>query len=178
MFIGLGSDFWQGAIFIHPDNLIVVDAENIPQHIKLFPLVLALSGAISSYYFYVFEPAAIYNLKTSGYGLKVYNFLNKKWFFDKIYNSVVGQFFLSFAFYGSYKNIDRGVLEHFGPYGFYFLASNFAQSIKRFQSGFFYHYAFSAIIFLIVVLAFFGLFTYEALLGVLFSGAILLIAFF
>lgn len=178
MFIGLGSDFWQGALFIHPNNLIIVDAENIPQYVKLIPLTLAISGAVSSYYFYVFEPKAIYNLKTSIFGLKAYNFLNKKWFFDKIYNSVVGQFFLSFAFYGSYKNVDRGVLEHFGPYGFYFLASNLAQSLKRFQSGFFYHYAFAAIIFLIIVLGFFGLFLYDALLGALFLGAILLITFF
>jgi hypothetical protein len=50
-------------------------------------------------------------------GKKIYNFLNRKWFFDKIYNEYFGQFFFKFGYSISYKFIDRGIFEILGPTG-------------------------------------------------------------
>jgi hypothetical protein len=50
-------------------------------------------------------------------GKKIYNFLNRKWFFDKIYNEYFGQFFFKFGYSISYKFVDRGIFEILGPTG-------------------------------------------------------------
>jgi DNA polymerase-3 subunit alpha len=47
----------------------------------------------------------------------VYNFISRKWFFDRIYNQVVSQNFLNLSYSLSYKDLDRGFLEILGPVG-------------------------------------------------------------
>jgi len=59
----------------------------------------------------------LYSLKTSSVGKKIYNFLNKKWFFDKFYNEFINQTFLNFGYKVSYKMIVRGIIEMVGPFG-------------------------------------------------------------
>jgi len=43
--IGLGSTFFNGAIYIHPINLINIDSEFIPYYIKIIPTLFSLMGA-------------------------------------------------------------------------------------------------------------------------------------
>ena len=141
MIIGLGSDFWSNAIFVHPANLNSIDAEFIPHTIKLLPVALSLLGAGLSYFLYSYNSFFLYSFATSHFGKKLYTFFNRKWFFDKIYNEFVVQNLLFFGFHISYKVIDRGIIEIFGPRG----VSNFvitnANLLRNFQTGFIYHYA-------------------------------------
>ena len=44
LFIGLGSNFFGGSIFIYPDNLKICFAEFLPFYIKLVPLVFSFVG--------------------------------------------------------------------------------------------------------------------------------------
>ena len=67
--------------------------------------------------------------------------MNKKWFFDKIYNEYVSQFFFKFGYSVSYKAIDRGIFEILGPTGLSSVALKTANSIHRAQTGSLYHYA-------------------------------------
>jgi hypothetical protein len=46
-----------------------------------------------------------------------YKFLNKKWFFDKVYNVYVGYPLLKVGYNVTFKLIDKGLIELFGPYG-------------------------------------------------------------
>ena len=39
LFIGLGTPFWNNAIYIAPENLVMIDAEFIPTYIKWLPVV-------------------------------------------------------------------------------------------------------------------------------------------
>ena len=96
-------------------------------------------------------------LKTSSLGLKLYTFLNRKWFFDKVYNEIVGQFFLSAAYHLTYKQVDRGLIESLGPFGLTRLVSKIALSLKVLQTGFFYHYTLAMVLSLISFLAYFRL---------------------
>ena len=48
LFIGLGTPFWNNAIFIAPENLTMIDAEFIPTYIKWLPVIVSLFGAILS----------------------------------------------------------------------------------------------------------------------------------
>jgi hypothetical protein len=40
----------------------------------------------------------------------------KKWYFDKIYNQHIGLNALNVSYYFTYKDIDRGLIEFFGPF--------------------------------------------------------------
>lgn len=157
MIIGLGSDFWQGSIYILPNNFNILDSEHIPQFFKLLPVVLSIFGGLCSFYFYTYKSNQLFKLKTSLVGLKFYTFFNRKWFFDKIYNEIVGQFLLNSSYHLTYKQIDRGLIESLGPYGLTSIVSYLGFVLRILQTGFFYHYTLVMVISLIIFLAFFRL---------------------
>ena len=140
MIIGLGSDFWGNAIYTLPENMNRIDAEFIPHSFKLLPVILSICGTISSFLFYTFGSKILFQLKISSYGVKVYNFLNKKWFFDKVYNEYLGQFFFTFGYNVSYKIIDRGIIEVFGPMGLSQVISKKSFQLYKTQTNYIYHY--------------------------------------
>jgi len=60
LFVGPGSDFLSTALFIHPDNNVLVDGEfSIPLTAKLLPLVLSLMGASLALLLYGRYPAVL-----------------------------------------------------------------------------------------------------------------------
>ena len=83
----------------------------------------------------------LFKLKLSFIGKKFYNFLNKKWFFDKIYTEYIIQVLLNFSYRVSYKIIDRGIIEVLGPMGLSRIIYKQAFSINNMQTGYLYHYA-------------------------------------
>jgi NADH-ubiquinone oxidoreductase chain 5 len=142
MIIGVGTDFWGNALFTLPQNSILLDAEFLPHSIKLLPVLLSLTGGITSFLLYTYGIRNLYEFKTSQAGRNLYNFLNRKWFFDKIYTEVIGQNILSFGYSSSYKAIDRGFIEMLGPFGLSYLINLKGRSLSNLQTGFVYHYAF------------------------------------
>ena len=140
--IGLGSDFWSNAIFVHPKNLNSIDAEFIPHSMKLLPVGLSITGAASACVLYSYKSHSLYDLKMSEYGKKLYTFLNRKWFFDKVYNEHIAQKMLFFGYHISYKTIDRGIIEIFGPMGLSTAVTKQANLMRELQTGYIYHYAF------------------------------------
>ena len=101
---------------------------------------MSLLGASLSFVLYNFQSRILFSLKTSFLGRKIYTFLNKKWFFDKIYNEFIGQFFFKFGYSISYKCIDRGIFEIAGPTGISYAASKTAVQLHIFQSNSIDHY--------------------------------------
>ena len=95
-------------------------------------------------YSYFFE--TLYDFKTSPLGLKIYLFLNKKWFFDKLIQDYITQRSMFIAYDNTYKVLDKGFFELFGPGGltehFYF----FSQKSSKLYTGFLYHYTFIILI--------------------------------
>ena len=139
MLIGLGTDFWGNSIYVLPNNMNAVDAEFIDHSFKILPVVLSICGATTSYLFYSFGSQLLFQAKISFFGKKIYNFLNKKWFFDKVYNEVISQFLFKFGYNVSYKIIDRGIFEIFGPMGLSSSILNKSFIISRLQTGYLYH---------------------------------------
>jgi hypothetical protein len=85
----------------------------------------------------------------------MYTFLNRKWFFDKVYNEYITQNMLHFGYHTSYKLIDRGVFEFLGPLGLSRMVTKRGDTLAGLQTGFLYHYAFVMLLgvtFLIAVL--------------------------
>ena len=139
MIIGLGTDFWGNSIYVLPENMNMVDAEFITHFYKVLPVILSICGALFSFLFYTFGSNILFSMKISFLGKKIYNFLNKKWFFDKVYNEYIAQFFFRFGYNTSYKVIDRGIIEMFGPMGFSNAISNKAFLINKLQTNYLYH---------------------------------------
>jgi NADH-ubiquinone oxidoreductase chain 5 len=141
LFIGLGTGFWNSAIFVFPTNLNMIDAEFAPQFFKLLPVCLSLTGASLALFLYTFSSKDLYLLKTSVIGRKIYTFLNRKWFFDKFYNEFINQFFLNFGYHISYKTIDRGIIEMVGPWGLSKTVLSKSNLLTSAQTGSVYDYA-------------------------------------
>ena len=117
LFVGVGSDFFGNSLFIHPNNIAMIEAEfSLPLIIKLLPSIFTLVGAILAIYFYNKNPYFIINLTETSLGRKVYTFLNNKYLFDVIYNYYIISNGLKLGNIIS-KIFDRGVIELVGPYG-------------------------------------------------------------
>jgi NADH-ubiquinone oxidoreductase chain 5 len=152
MVIGVGTNFWGNALFVLPENLAIFDAEFLPVVIKLIPVIFSLSGAFFSYLIYVVLSADfIYSIKMSKFGIIFYNFFNRKWFFDKVYNEFINQYVMKMGYHISYKLIDRGIIENLGPFGISnFFYSNYMK-LNFMQTGLIYH---SALVILLGVISF------------------------
>ena len=153
MIIGFGTDFWGNSIYVLPENLNLIDSEFIKHTFKILPVILSLLGASVSFILYSFFNNLILRLKLNYIGKKIYNFFNKKWFFDKIYNEYIIQSFFNFSYSKSYKLIDRGIIEILGPMGLSSLIYNSSNNFYKFQSGSIYHYSFSILLFITVLLS-------------------------
>nr|YP_011008342.1 NADH dehydrogenase subunit 5 [Scytothamnus australis]WBP70313.1 NADH dehydrogenase subunit 5 [Scytothamnus australis] len=140
LFIGLGTTFWGNSIFSLPSNLSIVDAEFMSTSIKLFPLCCSFLGGILSFVFYFNYKQALFSLKVSDWGRRLYTFLNRKWLFDKVYNEAINQNVLDFGYHFTYKVIDRGLIESLGPFGLSNVLLSQVKQIREIHSGFLYHY--------------------------------------
>ena len=146
MIIGLGTDFWGNSLYVLPENMNRIDAEFIDHIFKILPVILSICGATLSFILYTFGVKLLFKFKISFIGKKIYNFLNKKWFFDKVYNEFIGQFFFKFGYSTSYKVVDRGIFEIFGPLGLSTAVSKKSKLISNLQTGSMYHYTFSILL--------------------------------
>ena len=142
MIVGLGTDFWGNSIFIKPENMNQLDAEFIDSFYKLLPVCLSLLGVSLSFTLYTSQNKLMFKVIKMGFFRFIYNFLNKKWFFDKVYNESFGQFFFKFGYSGSYRIIDKGVIEFVGPSGLSKVISSVSYNFSKIQAGYLYNYTF------------------------------------
>jgi NADH-ubiquinone oxidoreductase chain 5 len=142
LFIGLGTPFWNNAIFIAPENLVMIDAEFIPTYIKWLPVIVSLFGAVSSMLVFHFFKNFLFEVCIKPFGRSVYIFLNRRWLFDRLQNDLIGSVILKLGYNTTYKLVDKGVIEVFGPKGLSFLTITFSKQISSLQSGLVHQYAF------------------------------------
>jgi NADH-ubiquinone oxidoreductase chain 5 len=135
LFVGVGSDFFGNSLFIHPNNISIIEAEfSINPIIKLFPAIFSLTGAASAIFIYHKSPQIIINLTETTIGQKLYGFLNGKYYFDVIYNHFIVSAGLQTGYLIS-KEIDRGAIELLGPYGLAKTFSNTGINIAKLDTG-------------------------------------------
>jgi len=146
IFVGVGSHAFGTAIYTDISSLNLFDAEFIPLFYKTLPVNLSLLGVLSAFILYTFQSKILFNIKTSFYGKKMYNFLNRKWFFDKLYNEYLGQFFFKFGYSISYKLVDRGIFEMLGPTGLSTTILSIGTNLHKMQTGYLYHYTLSILL--------------------------------
>lgn len=114
LFIGLGSDFWNGSIFVLPNHNFFVEAEWLNLGVKWLPFFLSMFGLVAASLMNVRE---YFTLKPS----RIFSFLaflaNKKWFWDVIYSKFLVVPALRLGYVTMFKTLDRGFVELSGPFG-------------------------------------------------------------
>ena len=176
MFIGFGSSFFSSGIINNVSNFNIVDSEFLPIFLKNLPFFVSLFGIFLSLIFINFDTSLPY-LKTSAklsinsfkkgrFFRVLYTFLSQKWHFDQITNEIIVVGVMNFGYKTSFKLIDKGNIETFGPVGLSSSLLTYSKTFSAQQAGFVFFYAFSIIwamfisltLYLYSYLAFFSLF--------------------
>lgn len=145
LLIGFGTSFWNNAIFILPSNYMLTDIEFLDFFYKILPTFLTLLNVFFIFYIYNEKNKIFFVLNFFLPLKKMYSFLNKKWYVDKLYNQLITQHILQLGYTYTYRDFDRGLLEKVGPVGLVASISGTVKKVKLLQSGFifFYLYAFA-----------------------------------
>ena len=176
-FVGVGSDFFRSALFQHPDNVSLIEAEfGLTSFVKLLPIILSFIGAAASVYMYHIIPHFSISLTNNRLGLSLYTFLNGKWLFDVVYNKYIISGGLQLGHIIS-KVVDRGAIELIGPYGLSKILTNTASSVASYDTGVITSYALYIILGLIsfIFLLFAPIMLNEGAVDTVFGGDIGLI---
>jgi NADH-ubiquinone oxidoreductase chain 5 len=139
-FIGFGTNYWGSAIFVLPYNYLLSDIEFIDIFYKILPLIVTILGASFSYFLYSYQVLNYFLLKKTAIFKWIYTFLNKKWYFDRLYNEFISQNALIFGYTYSFLTVDRGLLERIGPSTITSAASSLTYRMKSIQTGSIFHY--------------------------------------
>ena len=135
LFVGVGSDFFGNSLFIHPNNISIIEAEfSLPILIKLLPSIFSLIGASLAVILYHKSPIFLIELTETSLGRKIYTFLNGKYFFDVVYNNYIVSVGLQLGYTIS-KVLDRGVIELLGPHGLSTIFNNTGNNISKLDTG-------------------------------------------
>lgn len=156
LFIGLGSDFFNGSVLILPKSSSMVESEFLSVSIKMIPLYFSILGFGVSFLILHFLRSFHLNfLRNTNLGYFFYSFLVKKWFFDLLYNALIARGVLWFGYHVTFKIVDRGILEVFGPSGISLLVYKLAETVSKVQSGYLYHYIFIMILAFVIYFSIF-----------------------
>lgn len=138
IYIGLGS--YISGIFIHPNNIYILDTEFSINHIyKLLPLYGIIIGTISVLYIYELQYYKVY-IYNNEYMYKIYTLFNSRFLYDQLLNNKILRPLLSLSS-NINNNIEKGLIYNIGPYGIWKLLNNLSYKIGSLTTGILYHYA-------------------------------------
>jgi NADH-ubiquinone oxidoreductase chain 5 len=181
MIIGIGTDLFQNSIQTLSTNVYFIEAEFIPWQVKIIPLIFSMTGATLSLIVYNFFSIEISIIKTNFMGWILMTFFTKKWYFDQIYNYYIVQNILSFGYNVSWKIMDKGLIEIFGPFGLIHLIKFLSIQTSSMQTGKLYHYSFSMLLgFLLILFVFMiwvKLIIFNTSLGILLVNILLVLIY-
>nr|YP_009048885.1 NADH dehydrogenase subunit 5 [Wildemania schizophylla]AID57255.1 NADH dehydrogenase subunit 5 [Wildemania schizophylla] len=142
LFVGIGSDFWGNSINMLPLSSNLLEVEFMSIFLKWLPFLLSMLGAFSAYAinigFFKSNTSFVYNATFR----KCAFALNKKLYWDKLYNSLIVSSAMYFGYVISFKNFDRGFIELLGPYGLSRAISSLSKKLIKVQTGQITHYTF------------------------------------
>ena len=149
----IGADFprfWGQSVQV-PANSVMTLLDANPTWVTLAPLVLAVSGLVVAFLFYVFVPA-LPGVLSQRFGV-LYRFLLNKWYFDEIYDALLVRPALRLAKF-AWRFGDEQVIDGV-PNGLAALTADASTQTVKLQTG---SIAFYAFVMLIGLIAFLSLF--------------------
>ncbi len=144
MFSGMGHlDWWSGAIMIAEGHVGLAEAHHIPKLFKFLPLSIALLGIVVATWFYLGKvdwPGKL--AKTAD---MLYDLSYNKWYIDELYTLIFTRplTWLSQAFW---QVLDVRGIDRLGPNGAAWVAQYAGGVLRRYHTGYVYHYAFVFIV--------------------------------
>jgi len=113
--------------------------------------LLILLGISLCFYIYLINKNVI-NLIVSNFQ-KIYIFFKNKWYFDDLYKII---FVKKILILGNnlWLLVDNGIIDKLGPNGLAKITKKISRFLASFQTGYIYHYAFSLIIGIALLLTF------------------------
>ena len=146
-----GEPFFGHSILVLGAN-VIEEAHHIPQWAITVPLAGALSGVAIAFIFYIWRPR-LAGLVSSMFR-PVYLCLLNKYYVDELYDWMFVRPAKRLG-YGLWKAIDGSVIDGLGPDGIASVTIDLARRAKVLQSGYVYHYAFTMLIGVAVVVSWF-----------------------
>nr|YP_009132727.1 NADH dehydrogenase subunit 5 [Bangia fuscopurpurea]AKA66492.1 NADH dehydrogenase subunit 5 [Bangia fuscopurpurea] len=140
LFVGVGSNFWGNAISILPASCNFLEVEFMGVLTKWLPFILSSFGALSAYAISIGSFKNHVDFAYNHWFRKLAFTLNKKLYWDKLYNAFVVSPLMQFGYNISFKNIDRGFVELIGPYGTSKTINEWSSKIIKIQTGQITHY--------------------------------------
>ena len=153
-FVGTGTNIWGTSIFVLPNNVNFIEAEFLSIGLKWLPLLLSSSGIFFAICINLYLGSLFIKIKKSNYFLYFTFLINKKWYWDILYNRLITYPLLNFGYTVSFKSLDRGFIELVGPYGLVKLIPKWSAIVIALQTGQVMHYIFfmiSGLCFLLVI---------------------------
>jgi len=155
IFLGPGTSFWSAgnALYTNPSTRRMFDGEFLPSWIKLAPVVLSVSCGVialivirtflSSFGLGLIQGGHTGLINAKGYATRIstgaFTFFSRKWLFD-VWQIQLAQTALQVGYHGTYKGLDRGVFEVFGPHGISTVLWGLTTGTLKLQTGHIYHY--------------------------------------
>ena len=150
-FIGFGSFAFADSIFLSPNASHFFESDYLfatwritPVVTSFFMIFLVIFGFDFLNKFVWFFKVILTFLKGTFTGaiMLFVDFFALNWFYDACLNFWAVKIFLSFCNDTSFKLIDKGLLETFGPFALTNALSFYSKRISGLTSGFIFHYAF------------------------------------
>ncbi len=132
-------------------NIFLNKSFHISFYLEHLPTLLSITGILFIFYFYILNKNLLIFLTKKF--RKIYNFLLNKWYFDNFYDQFVVKKIINLA-ENLWKKIDIDLIDKIGPNGLAFSTKKLSKFFSTFQTGYIYHYAFSFIIGLFLLITF------------------------
>jgi NADH-quinone oxidoreductase subunit L len=142
--------FWNGALTVLEENNSVHAAHHVATWVKVVPLVIAISGIVAAYIFYIRKPELPGKTRAAAEG--VYQFLLNKWYFDELYARIFVRPSIKAGLW-LWKLFDVKIIDGLGPNGVAAVSRVAALRTSAVQSGYVYRYAFAMLLGLLVLLS-------------------------
>lgn len=150
-FIGFGSFIFLDSMHLNPlsahffeSDFLFASWRILPVITSFFTIFLVIFGFDFLFRFRAPIRLVYFLLKRSisGLVLLVIDFFALNWFFDACLNFWVVRVFLPFCREVTFKLLDKGLLEVFGPYALVNAFSYYSSRISSMTSGYIFHYSF------------------------------------
>jgi NADH-quinone oxidoreductase subunit L len=150
IFVGDSREtFWREALFILPQNDTVEAAHHVALWVKKAPLVAAVAGIILATLVYGLGGGFARRLASTLGGL--YRLVFNKYYIDELYHKIFQQPAIKLGHFFFSKG-DQAIINGLGPDGMATIAKGRGDALSRFQSGFIYHYAFTMMVGLVLII--------------------------
>lgn len=160
LFIGFGSSFWGSSILVLVNHSNVLEGEWIDFSLKLLPFVISIFGIglayfLNNYFKFILNKWAFF----------LVFFFVKKWYWDKLLNTLILLPLIKSGYYIFFKILDKGFIELLGPYVLPRFTLIWSMLFTKFQTGKITDYIFFmtiGILFFINFITFSSLFSFKA----------------